>query len=305
MEDQNSKKYRHGWRNNYRQSMPVFEAWSKDLLFGVSDFYLWMRNRFRLPSLLVYPDFPSKKSTIRKIAKELGYRITNKPCDNPEVILYFEDVTFGNSAALTQKYPKAVVLNESCTDISKQKVDEIHQRIFGYCTIINPLTYSGVAVRKSDMNALHDGQTITCPLQSREDGSVYQVLIDNSVGAGMVVDFRVPVINYEVVLAYKKFKKESVRFTNLVSYSELHSHQTIFSSEELERIGQFCKAMGVQFCELDVLRNLTDGRIYIIDVNKTPYGPPAGLPKAAADAAILALTEAFKRLINSTKVSRK
>jgi hypothetical protein len=39
----------------------------------------------------------------------------------------------------------------------------------------------------------------------------------------------------------------------------------------------------------------SDGRIFIIDVNKTPYGPPAGL--AETDIAVSKLSEAFQRLV--------
>ncbi len=277
--------------------MPASEAFFKDILFGFSDFFLWLKNGGRLPVILVYPDFPSKKTTIRKIARELGFRITNKPIEKPEVVMYFEDVTHGSSQWLSHKYPNFKIFNQDCTDISKKKVDEVHQRVFGYHTIIDPLTYLGVAVQKSDINALHDGKVVQCPITELEAGSVYQVLIDNSAEAGMVMDFRVPVIACHAVLAYKKFKAESVRFTNQVSYSELHDHTLFFDEQELQQIGRFCREMGADFCELDILRNKTDGRIYIIDVNKTPYGPPYGLSHSDAENAIRILSKKFSEMI--------
>lgn len=32
--------------------------------------------------------------------------------------------------------------------------------------------------------------------------------------------------------------------------------------------------MGLDYGELDILRNNLDGRIYVVDVNKTLWGPP-------------------------------
>ncbi|MCC7203584.1 MAG: hypothetical protein IT441_00760, partial [Phycisphaeraceae bacterium] len=55
---------------------------------------------------------------------------------------------------------------------------------------------------------------------------------------------------------------------------------------------QFARAMKAEFCEFDVLRH-SDGRIFIIDVNKTPYGPPAGLPEARE--AVARLARAFQQ----------
>jgi glutathione synthase/RimK-type ligase-like ATP-grasp enzyme len=74
----------------------------------------------------------------------------------------------------------------------------------------------------------------------------------------------------------------------------MHETDSIFSKEEQTLILNFAKAMKVGFCEFDVLRH-SDGRIFIIDVNKTPYGPPAGLTES--DIAVAKLSEAFQRLV--------
>ena len=46
----------------------------------------------------------------------------------------------------------------------------------------------------------------------------------------------------------------------------------LFSAAEQQRILAFCHEMRLDFGELDVLRDDDDGRIYIIDANKTPAG---------------------------------
>ncbi|MFO0359837.1 MAG: hypothetical protein ACK50N_05010 [Flavobacteriales bacterium] len=286
------KAYKKGWRNNYNASLSFFEIIGKDVKFFFKDSKKRIANRGKLPVIVVSPDFPSKRTTIFKIADALNFRLTNQLVKNPDVVLYFEDITHGNSDAVTQNYPNKKVINKYCVDISKKIVDRIHLEVFGYNTTIDPLSYQGIAVEKSDENALHDGRKLQCPIAKPREQAIYQMLIDNDVDEQYVVDYRVPVIHYEVPLVYKKFKEKKVRFTNEVSYSELHVPDMIFSNEELKRIGAFAKAMQAEFCELDVLRH-SDGRIFVIDVNKTPYGPPAGLQENKK--AVELLTRAFQR----------
>lgn len=264
-----------GWRNNYNDKTKWMEVIGKDFKFALNDLLLYFKNGFQLKTILVYPDFPSKKTTIFKIARKLGYRLTNKISVSPAVVIYFEDQTFGKYAdSLKLKFPNA--LNIHCRDISKKMVDRIHLEVFGYNTFIDPIRFSGKAVQKSDINALHDGKVVECPLDEAVEGSVYQILINNQVDDEFVVDYRVAVIGDSIPVCYKKYKRMNVRFTNDVSKSEIGNIDELFSKTEQQSIIQFAKKMNVDFCELDVLRH-SDGRIFIIDVNKTPYGPPFGL----------------------------
>ena len=48
----------------------------------------------------------------------------------------------------------------------------------------------------------------------------------------------------------------------------------ILSIDEAEKIRLFCERMKLDYCELDVLRDKNNGRIYIVDANSTPAGPP-------------------------------
>ena len=286
------KTYKRGWRNNYNSNLSIFEIVGKDVKFFFKDLKKRNSNKGTLPVIVVSPDFPSKRTTIFKIADALNYRITNQLVKNPDVVLYFEDITHGSSSALSAHYPNQLIINKNCTDISKKNVDQIHLEIFGYNTTIDPKIYAGVVVEKSDENALHDGRKVMCPINEPRESAIYQLLIDNDFDEQHVVDYRVPVIQFQIPLVYKKFKKKEVRFTNEVSFSEMHEPMSIFSTEELTKIGEFAKAMQAEFCELDVLRH-SDGRIFVIDVNKTPYGPPAGLKENKK--AVELLTAAFQR----------
>jgi hypothetical protein len=279
-----------GWRNDYHARTSFFEIIGKDVKYYVKDLRKRLRNGGHLPVIVTYPDFPSKRTTIFKIADALNFRLTNKLIKNADLIIYFQDITHGDPGVLHSIKDKKV-LNIGCTDISKNKVDEVHLQVFGYNTFIDPTKHQGAAVRKSDINALHDGEIIQCPIAQADSGSVYQVLLDNVYDENYVVDYRVPVIGHQIPLVYKKFKEHRVRFTNEVHHATMHNTEDVFSADEQALILRFAQAMNVEFCEFDILRH-ADGRLFIIDVNKTPYGPPAGLP--ATKEAVSLLTQAFQ-----------
>lgn len=288
-----------GLRNHYRASMPLPEKLSKDLLGLLGDGVRWLKNGGRLPRIITYPDYPSKKTTIYKIAKELGFRLSNKPLNTSEAVLFFEDKTTKSSAKDAFLRGEKRVLNLKCTDISKVKVDEVHQDIFKYNTFVNPATHQGKAVLKSDENAMHDGEIIECPQENLPADKVVQVVIDNTIDSETVMDYRIALIGNQLPVAYKKFKSMEKRFTNDVHRSELIDLHSFFSDEEQRLILAFAEAMELDFAEFDVLRDNLSGKMYIIDVNTTPYGPPAELPKSDRSRAVKALSQAFLDLIST------
>jgi hypothetical protein len=285
-------KYRYGFRNNYRSSMPLTEMWLKD----ITDFFTSLRYRIfhsgQLPTIVAYPDYPSKRTTLYKIAKNLKFRLTNKPVE-ADLVIYFEDITLGSTQAIERYYGNRKIINGKCIDISKKKVEEAHQKIFGYTTAIDPTIFEGHALAKSDENAKHDGVVIQCPIAQREEGKVYQIIIDNTHSNGDAVDMRVPVYGNTIPLVYRKYKKPEVRFTNEVHRTTLHPTESLFNEVEQSLIVKFAREMGADWCELDILRDNKSGQIYIVDLNKTAYGPPAELNEQ--EEAIAILTKAFKQ----------
>ncbi|MEY3835016.1 MAG: hypothetical protein RI989_444 [Bacteroidota bacterium] len=288
-----------GLRNNYREDMPFFEVIIKDITCLLREGYFYLKNGGRLPVWVAAPTYPSKKTTLAKIARMNGARLTNKLVKNPDVIIYFENATYGSASTLRRRYPKARIINVNCPDISKERVHVVHLEALGYSMNLNPRTYIGVAVEKSDENAVHDGQEVICPMAYPKTDAVYQKVLDNTNENGEYVDIRVPVIQGKIPLVYLKFKTKKNRFTNKAHRATLHSPREIFSSEEIEQIEKYALAMKVDFCEFDVLRHKGNKKIYIIDVNKTPYGPPHPLGKKDQEIALQKLSEAFMRLINT------
>jgi hypothetical protein len=286
-----------GLRNNYRQGMPFFEVIVKDVACLIREGIYFIQNGGKLPVWVAAPTYPSKKTTLSKIARMNRVRLTNKMVANPEVIVYFENATYGSASSLRRKYPKARIINVNCPDISKERVHVVHLEALGYSMNLNPKTYIGVAVEKSDENAVHDGREVMCPIAFPKTDAVYQKVLDNTSEDGEYVDIRVPVIKGKIPLVYLKFKTEKYRFTNKAHRATLHKPEDIFSEEEISQIEKYALAMKVDFCELDVLRHKGNQKIYIIDVNKTPYGPPDPLNKEDKTIAKKKLSDAFMQMI--------
>ena len=225
--------------------------------------------------VLFYPHIPWESSMVIYICIQRRYRVTDSISRRPDLIMKWDPATYAPSSLIPEKL-KALsqVINYACTDISKSHAAEIFKAVFGYELTVNPLVYRGKCVQKSNINAQHDGQIIECPIDQLQPDFVYQVLIDNEAGDGLVLDMRVPVfgdflpfILFKYQPAIGRFHAGSVR-QQIVETSDAISHQ------EQGKILEFCRLMGLDYGELDVLRDRNDGRIYIVDVNPTPHGYP-------------------------------
>ncbi len=240
-----------------------------------------------------YPQPPHHRTIIFKVCKELGIKIINNSKKNYDFAFFWDDKTFSNEKDFPEIKTKNI--NRRCTDISKEKVDKVFAKAFGYDLSVDPLAYKGKCVIKSNENAQHDGKIIDCPIDKPEENVVYQKVIDNLFDENSVLDLRVPVMGNEIPFVYYKFKTLDKRFTNDIFRAELHETNDVLSDEEISNISNFTKEMNLGYGELDVLRNKDDNKIYIVDVNKTPWGPPATLPKEDCDAAVKIMSDAFER----------
>lgn len=290
------KKYKRGILNRYYNGMPWSERLLKDLKVGLKRINFYFNNGFKTKSIFIYPHYPSSGSTIYKIANELNYNLSNKYSNAASSVMYWEYLTHREEYGFLESISdKKLVINLFSRDISKVYVDEQFDHVFGYKTFINPLTYTEKYVVKNDINAKHDGAIFEAPITKKEEGFVYQILIDNTTNDGFVEDIRVPIINGVLDFIYIKHRPIKIRFTNSTSKTKLINTQDVLSQIEIEKINQFCKNIKLQYGELDVLRNKDDQKIYIVDVNNTPQGPPGNMSKLEAKQAITRLSLAFKK----------
>lgn len=247
-------------------------------------------------TILFYPDRPHGLFMIWKVAKVLGLRPVTDLHDGADVRVLWDCGTVVDPATRDRmSHVGSRALNLDAADISKARVHDVFAATFGYSHAIDPTVHEETCVEKSDANARHDGQVVRCPIPARKHGRVYEREIDNTVDSTTVQDIRVPVIGGTIPFAYKKYRPKSDRFSNANRLVEIEPADALLSADERRRLIEFCRGMGCDVCEMDVLRDNGDGRIYVVDVNTTSFGPPSGLPLKPSLEAIQLWAEAFER----------
>jgi hypothetical protein len=244
-------------------------------------------------TILFYPDKPDYSQVLYKICNVSGYAMSNSVESRSDLIIAFQDVTRrADDEVLTELAASTPVVNQYCDDISKTRVEEVFRDVFGYGTFVNPETHVGPCVMKSNENAMHDGEVVVCPTTPTGGDVVYQKLINNVVG-DEVLDIRVPIIRGAIPFVYLKYRNVRSRFSNFNSRVTMDSDDSVFSADEISELTHFADRLGLDFGELDVLRDGDDGKIYIVDVNNTPCGPPNHMSRADSARAIELLTHSF------------
>ncbi|MFP4059937.1 MAG: hypothetical protein ACLFUC_05585 [Bacteroidales bacterium] len=287
--------------NRYREGVPLPKRLLEDVRYRFRRRRLYYLNNKTHETVLFYPQYPSKRAVLYKLLGILNYNRTNNPGQDYNLVVNWEDTTFRNQYSLLDDIAadKGVV-NYNCKDISKKHVDEVFNQVFGYRTRVDPRTYKGKCLQKNDLNALHDGIEITAPIKNPRKDCIYQIIINNKYDENLVEDIRVPVIGSSLPFGYLKYKPMTGRYGSFLTShdfnkdTEIVKINDVFKSDEIEMIKQFVIQFGLEYGELDILRNRDDGKIYIIDANNTPTGP-SHLDKSTRRRVLNILAETFKR----------
>ncbi len=257
--------------------------------------------------VLFYPDRPQSLFVIYKIFLALGFHLSTNPLEHCDIAMKWRNtIGTGNPffppeavlEGLLENRPDLRVLNMNCNDVSKKRVSVVFEEVFGYSTSVNPGTYSGKCVMKSDWNGLHVGEILECPTEIRRDGFVYEKLINNEVGDGLVQDIRVPIFGRTIPFVYLKSRPVQERLvdrSHTLSKTVMAEVSDFLRDEEVNKINQFCEKLGLDYGEIDILRDRDDQKIYIVDVNNDPSGPPAPISGEYPLSAIVRLAQAFEQ----------
>ncbi|MGM0649910.1 MAG: hypothetical protein ACQES1_05305 [Bacteroidota bacterium] len=290
-----------GFFNRYHRNMPLSEMLLKDTNHLFLKCHNWLKNGFKTKTILVYPHYPSRRSTIYLLARQLNYNVTNKPKNKFDFAIYWEYLTFRKEYEYLESIARhKKVINLYSRDISKKTVDQAFKSVFNYSTFINPLTYKGKIVKKNDINAIHDGTVLDGPIEKKENGFIYQILINNKTNNDFVIDIRVPIIFGTLSFVYEKFKPENDRFGH-PERSIVRNINEMLSNEEINKINKLCHLLKLEFGEMDVLRDRDNGKIYVIDVNNTPQFQKQ-LSKPDRDFALRKMAGALDRNIHNSVV---
>jgi hypothetical protein len=230
------------------------------------------------------------------VARLAGGRLTRDAGD-ADVVMHFEDQTISPNAPPGRLKPGARLINFGCDDVSKSRVAEVFAQAFGYPLAIDPATHVGEAVEKSEINGAHDGRVLNCPAPALA-ARAYQRLIDNrGLDLNHVDDLRTCTVDGKPVVVFIKRRPVSKRFQNTNSEVLMRTPEQMFSENEMSQIAAFMSGMGMNWGAVDVLRDRRDGRLYIVDANKTDMGPPIALPLADKMAATRKLAAAFRTFV--------
>ncbi len=246
------------------------------------------------PRLWFAPDRPRPWYLVRGAAMWAGIDVAASPAD-ADAAVYFDDSTEG--AAPPVACPRR--LNHACTNIAKSHVARVFEEVFGYPLTVDPQTAVGLIVEKPEKNGVHGGRIVTAPLPPRP-GFTYQRLIDTRDGDGCCRDLRTPCAGGEPVLVWTKVKSPDGRFSIDNRRATLDDPATVYSPGERERIRIFAARMGLDWGGLDILRD-RDGRIYIVDVNKTDLGPVIALSWRDKLVSMQHLARALRRLVGGPR----
>lgn len=241
--------------------------------------------------LTILPRRPLPCYTIWGIAQVLGLKLVTRPVEKG--ILWLDVTTISPHESNT-KCTKAI--NSSCRNIKKSFVSSTYQNVFKRSIDVDPKSYRGLIVQKSEINGAHDGRILSAPLISPRSDCCYQKLIDNRTQDGMrVVDERVVIVGNMIPLVYRKERSIEKRFESSSIQTKPLDPNDVFSSIEQRQISHFAKEIGMEFGELDIIRDKSDGNIYIVDANKTSIAPPINLSFSERLAALKIVGAAFEK----------
>ncbi len=246
--------------------------------------------RRRRVALWYAPELPRPWYLMRGAALWAGMSVARTPTE-AVASFYFDDVTAGDAPRVRlHKH-----FNHDCTDVSKSHVARVFEDVFGYPLLVDPHTAIGQIVEKAEKNGVHDGRIVVAPLTPRA-GYCYQRLIDTADDNGVCHDLRTPCVGGEPVVVWHKLKPGNGRFSINNQRATLQDPSEVYSPAEFSLIKQFAVRMGLDWGGLDILRD-RDGRIYIVDVNKTDLGPVVALSWRDKFISMNRLAEALKKLV--------
>jgi len=278
------------------RTLPLRRFLSRSLFYGYFFLVYGIRRMFSRAECYFYPGLPEWQYAIWKCMKLLGIRPSTE-ISKHTILAYVHDDQDSMIDLANCQVPASDLLNVRCEHIGKEQVTRTFESVFGRALGVDPLKHVGPMVVKSVVNAAHDGRVVEGPLAEPEvrPDRVYQRLIDNECGDGLIMDLRASVVGDEIPFVWRKYRSVERRFINVNDKLELSSASAEFTSEEQQKIFAFARAMGLDIGELDILRSQSEGQIYIVDVSKTPHGPPTLGLRYDGVLAMRAMARAFRR----------
>lgn len=213
------------------------------------------------------------------ILPRVGARIGHSPRTDQLTLAWDTGTWFSPRAS--RRLPETAI-NLRCLDISKTTVDALWAKAAGYSISIDPLVAEGPFVVKPDLNGKHAGRIVEGPLARREPGMVYQRLVDGRPPDGRasggrasdsrILQMRVVIVGSRIILTYGKWRPYPKWFSGTEITLPRPSDEFLSAAEQ-ELLLRFAASIGLEYGELDTLRDRESGLIYVVDANRTPVRP--------------------------------
>jgi len=283
--------------------IPLTAGFAREALRVAS--FVWLINAVRATRLVkgreprarisFFPKKPRSYYAIWPVCQLADVKIVDDPAE-ADLHFYFEDRDFLTAPRMAPTVKPA--FNVGCFDIRKSVIARIFEEVFGYSLSLDPLNHQGPAVEKSEANGKHDGRIVQCPIAAPRPGYVYQRIIENTFDGAEHIDIRTPIVGGKIPYVLLKRRMRDLRFTNENHRVDMVETDTMLSRAEQQKIVEFADALSLDFGGLDILRNREDGRIYIVDANKTDMGPPSAMRGPDKLRAMRGLADAFAVMID-------
>jgi hypothetical protein len=169
------------------------------------------------------------------------------------------------------------LINQRIKGTSKEFIGKQFNKVFEYDLRVDPTTYEGTGIVKKNGNGLKYGEILQLPISQHEvrHNHSYQKLITTNYpnNPNVFRELRVPIFGNIIPFVFFKKRYEEKRFDSKNILVKIYPTLEIFSQEEADQIIYFCKSINLEYGELDIFRANEDGKIYIVDVNNTPWWP--------------------------------
>ena len=221
-----------------------------------------------------------QKSTTYFMLRKAGVEMNNKLNGKYDVGIYWDPRMDINKQTpkLKQNGKKIKLINLFLVDTAKGFVAESFEQHFKYGYKVDPTTFNGYCISKHNGNGTKSCFFLKCPIEANDifkDHS-YQQIIDytDKKDPNTLYELRIPIVGGIIPCVLFKTRNRGLRFTSKNRSIQIVNPLKYLTEEECNKIITYCRYIGLEMGEIDVLRSHEDGQIYIIDVNNTSWWPP-------------------------------
>lgn len=251
-----------------------------------------------------------EKATAYFMLRKANVEFSNQFKENYYDIGWFWDarITINKtSTRCREESQKLRFLNYFLVDTSKEFVSRSMEQHFGYTFKIDPKTFEGYCIAKHNGNGTKSCFFLKCPIDADEvfHDHCYQKIINWSSpkDKNTLHELRIPIFKNIIPFTFFKTRNKGLRFTSKNRSMDITPATAHLSPEECQSIITYCRKIGLEYGELDILRCDQSGKIYIIDVNNTAWWPPNKLENIERNIALNMMWNAWLEAFMPDKFS--